>query len=305
MKDLKFFPIPPYTPDPSNFVTFGSDSLYADALGEGFYRIEITELNTGCKTVEDFVFSNPSVIQTNISVQSLGCDQGQLGSATLQVYGGTDPYNISSTSGLPTIDLGQNEPYTYEDLDEGWYYLNITDSVGCVFIDSFEVSGTDQLLSIDSLVFEPFDCIPNPKTDIIAFATSSDGVNTFNDKFYKWILNGSVIDVDSTLENVGPGKYYIEVSNSKGCVTIDSIELFEPEFFTIDLALTEPECAGGNGGTLGSICVNPNGGAPGFTYAWNDGTPPDQPCLEDLPEGTYNLVVSDVNKCMVHFVQDQ
>ena len=297
--NFTFFPIPPYAPASENFTVIGTDSLYADNLGQGFYRIEITEINTGCKTVADYFFSNPQQIQTNLNVTGVGCGDEQLGTATVLVFGGTEPYQITSSSGLPQVDVNKNEPHTYTDLSEGIYYLSILDGVGCTFLDTFEIIGSDQLLSIDSLVYEPFECIPNPKTDIVVFATSSDGVNTFNDKFYKWIKNGFVIDVDSTLQNVGPGKYYIEVSNSKGCVTIDSIELFEPELFTIDLAMTEPECAGANGGTPGSICVSPNGGAPGFTYSWNNEAPISQDCLDNISEGSYTLQVADGNNCKV------
>ena len=297
--NYNFFPIPPFVPKPQNFVKIGTDSLFVDSLGQGFYRIEITELNTGCSTVQQFLLSNPSELQSSILTDDLGCQPNQMGSAQITVRGGNDPYVISSSSGLPDANVAfATGWHLYDDLDEGTYYITITDSVGCAIQDTFEINGTDELLSIDSLVYQSFECIPNPKTDITAFA-SSTGVGIF----YLWKNeSGAVIDVDRILNNIGPGKYYLEVSDSNGCEAVDSVELFEPDLFSLDILISEPECAGANGGDPGYICVNPIGGTPGFSFQWTDGTPPDQPCLENLAEGSYTLLVTDVNNCRVDTV---
>lgn len=294
--DFSFFPIPPYTPSSQNFTKIGTDSLFADSLKEGYYRIEVTELTTGCVSIEEFFFNNPSLLQSSVTTMDLGCLEGQLGSATVLARGGTDPYILTSVSGLPDANIAfSTGTHTYNDLDTGTYYVTITDDVGCVTLDTFVIKGTDEQLSIDSLVYEPFECIPNATTDIAVYATSSgSGI------FYLWKdEDGNVIDVDNVLDDASAGFYYIEVSDNNGCETIDSIELFEPNLFTLDIILTEPECAGANGGAPGSICVNTIGGTPGFTYDWTDGSPPDQPCLDNIGEGTYTLQVSDVNNCRV------
>jgi gliding motility-associated-like protein len=296
---FNFFPLPnPAFPPDAVFEYVGDDSLRVSGLHEGFYRIEVTELNSGCSTIEQFFFMQPTEVKSNINTEDLGCQEGELGSATIQVFGGSFPYAISSpVSGLPdaTISFSSGQ-HTYNDLDSGTYYIVITDDNGCMLNDTFRINGTEAQLRIDSLVFDPFECIQGATTDITAYATSSGtGI------FYTWWtdLNGIPIDLDNKLENVGPGKYYIRVGDSNGCEAIDSIELFEPEFFTLDIVVTEPECSGANGGQPGSICVNPVGGTPGFSYTWGDGTPPNQNCLENLAEGSYVLQVADFNNCRV------
>lgn len=299
--EFTFFPIPsPPFPSTATFDYIGDDSLFVDGLHTGFYRFQVTEVNSGCSTEVFYQLTGPpfSALQSNVVTEGLGCQEGQLGSSTVQVFGGTEPYVITSPSGLPDVSISVTSgQHTYNDLDTGTYFLVITDGNGCTLLDTFQILGTDEQLRIDSLVFEPFECVQGATTDVTAFATS-----TGTGIFYTWWedLDDTIpVDLDNTLDDVGPGTYYVIVGDSNGCEAIDSVELFEPEFFTLDIIVTEPECAGANGGEPGSICVNPVGGTPGFSYTWGDGTPPDQSCLENIAEGTYVLEVSDFNNCRV------
>jgi gliding motility-associated-like protein len=299
--NFNFFPLPsPAFPPTADFEYVGNDSLYISGLHEGFYRIQVTETNSGCSSLQEIFLQQPTQVQSNIFTEDLGCQEDQLGSATIQVFGGNFPYELTSVSGLPdaTIDFTSGQ-HTYNDLDSGTYYVLITDNNGCMLNDTFRINGTDAQLRIDSLVYEPFECVPGATTSITAYATSS-GTTIF----YEWWDNPDRIGIpldpsNSTLENVGPGIYYAWVTDNNSCGVLDSVELFEPEFFELDIVVTEPECAGANGGMPGSICVNPVGGTPGFSYEWADGTPPDQPCLENIGEGMYSLQVSDFNNCRV------
>lgn len=295
--NFQFFPIPPFSPKPGELTVYNNDSCVITNMGSGFYRIEITETTTGCKFVQDVILNSPQLLQTTINTEPLNCEDPLSGSALIMVRGGIAPYDVTVT-GLPDGQiLFPTGTLDYQNLGEGIYYVTIIDANGCELLDTFEILGINASLSIDSIVYKAFECIPDPTTDLEVFATSSGG----NDIFYTWFFNTNPLPVSlqKTVSNAGPGIYIIEISNSAGCVTRDTIELLEPELFSLDLDLTSPECYGSNGGDPGSICVSQIGGTPPFNYSWNGGNAVADPCFTGLEAGTYLLTVRDLNNCRV------
>lgn len=296
--NFQFFPIPPFFPQPGTLNVYNNDSCVITNLGSGYYRIEITETNTGCQFIQDFILNAPQILQSTIVTQNINCQEPNSGIATVMVRGGTAPYNITSVSGLPAGQiLFPTGTINYPDLAVGTYIITILDGNGCELSDTFEILGTNASLSIDSISYKAFDCVPNPKTTLEAFVTSSGG----NDVFYTWFFNNNPLPVSlqKTVSNAGPGIYILEVTNSAGCRFRDTLELFEPELFAINVSYTAPECFGANGGNPGSICIAQTGGTPPFNYTWNNGSANANPCLTGLEAGTYQLTVRDVNNCTI------
>jgi len=294
--NFQFFPIPTF-PVSSIVTVYNNDSCVITNLKAGFYRMEITETNSGCRFIQDIILNSPQILQSTVNVQPLDCQDLLSGSAVIMVRGGIAPYDVTVTNLPDGQILFPTGTIEHENLGEGIYYVTIIDANGCELLDTFEILGTDASLSIDSVVYKQFECIPNPRTNLEVFATSSGG----NDLFYTWFFNIDPIPVSiqKTVPNAGPGRYIIEVSNSAGCITRDTIELFEPDLFSVDVSLTEPECYGANGGIPGSICISQTGGTPPFSYSWDNGNSITDPCLTGLEAGTYQLTILDVNNCRV------
>ncbi|MFM7017112.1 MAG: hypothetical protein ACKOX3_12380, partial [Bacteroidota bacterium] len=103
--------------------------------------------------------------------------------------------------------------------------------------------------------------------------------------------------MSNTLQISGlqPGNYSFSVTDNNNVictgdvsVTVSSILSFPPN---ISLSSVPPSCDSCADGT---IIANVSGTAP-FVYLWNNGST--MPNLSNLPCGTYNLIVTDMNGC--------
>lgn len=113
---------------------------------------------------------------------------------------------------------------------------------------------------------------------------------------WNWLdSNGIVIQTGiDTLENLCNGFYTLEYI--EGGITYDTtfyINLSDPcLYFSLNLNTYPPSST-----TTcdGSVSANITNGTPPYTYLWNSGSI--YYSIEDLCEGTYNLIVNDVNGC--------
>ena len=102
----------------------GEDVVFGE-LGPGSYCMQIRDAEdclagTGC-----FEVTQPDALVVNVTAITAGCDND--GSITLDVQGGTAPYNYDYAH-LPAA----NDPRDLTGLDQGQYTVFITDANGCV-----------------------------------------------------------------------------------------------------------------------------------------------------------------------------
>lgn len=171
-------------------------SIMIDQAGE--YSVTVTNAE-GC-TAEDTlsVLAVAPPIGSSYGDSSI-CDFGNT-SATIGINEDFASYHWST--GQTTQEIEVNS--------EGFYFVEFTDSLGCsnelsieVFLDSLELNlGEDVLFckqNFDSLTL-------NPGEDFIT---------------YSW----SDLSTNSTLTVYNDGLYSVEVSDDKGCIATDSIEI--------------------------------------------------------------------------------
>ena len=97
-----------------------------------------------------------------------------------------------------------------------------------------------------------------------------------------------------SLTNLAAGNYSYVITNTlTGCENSQSITVSQPAGpLEVNIASSvNTDC----GKSTGSINTITTGGTPGYAYMWNTGYQTDG--LSNLPEGTYTLIVSDVNNC--------
>ena len=120
-----------------------------------------------------------------------------------------------------------------------------------------------------------------------AMATVLGGVVPYS---YVWSSGGSSNIEDS----LSAGTHTLTVTDSNNCLTTLNTTLTEPSALQIVIASTDVSC---NGDCDGSSNANVLGGTGTYSYNWsnNDNTP----VTDSLCAGIYNLVVIDVNGCMI------
>lgn len=105
---------------------------------------------------------------------------------------------------------------------------------------------------------------------------------------YQW----STGDKTASVENISPGRYFVFVTDSRGCETTAIARVLTPANIQISAIITNPICYGVNNG---NIELEVTGGTAPYTYKWNDGRTDKN--LNNLKAGLYTVLVTDKDGC--------
>ena len=252
----------------------GNTSQNRTNILAGNYSVEITD-SRGCTINETYTISEPidglnldSVIDTNPT-----CIGDADGSLSVNVSGGVAPY-------LYSWDNGGNAQ-TINNLSSGNYRLTVTDANGCT-------------LTVNATLEDPEAISPNINIVRPTCSTEVDGSITLNPTngvgpyTYLW-ADGQTTN---RIENLAAGSYSVQITDSKGCQSNQTITVTEPDVIQDNAVLINVSCFGQGDG---SIQLNPTGGSESFTYLWNDGTTNDN--IVGLEPGNYTVEITDTNGC--------
>jgi gliding motility-associated-like protein len=108
----------------------------------------------------------------------------------------------------------------------------------------------------------------------------------------------------NTLSNLTAGTYHVTVTdNNNGCVTTTYVTITQPTQLTLTTSSLPAGCSQSNG----SATVTPNGGTGPYDFVWTDAANNvlqtannvvGANTLNNLPSGTYNVLVTDANNCL-------
>ena len=235
----------PYTLKWINQGNINSSFLYD--LNSGVYDLEISDVNDCTISTSFELEQSPSPLITEIGSTSISCFGESTGTAQIIPNGGTPPYSYQWSSGHVTDIADQ--------LTQGIYYVNVTDSRGCIVSDSVTINENSQIINNISSV--PVSCYDG--SDGSATVSSIGGTGSL---IYNW-SNGSSI---TTITNQSFGEYWVKVEDELGCFTIDTIEISQPKPLKLQLFNTDVKCNGGSDGTITSTVT---GGSAPYIYDWS------------------------------------
>ena len=110
-----------------------------------------------------------------------------------------------------------------------------------------------------------------------------------NNTTYSW-SNGSTTQ---NLANLGPGTYQVTVSDpTHGNISLDQAVVLSDNAMDISANITDPSTSSSSDAKI-DVTVT-NGSLP-YTFMWNNGTTTED--LNNIPEGTYKVTVTDGNQC--------
>ncbi|MNJ83391.1 hypothetical protein D3C87_08090 [compost metagenome] len=205
------------------------------------------------------------------------------------------PSACGSTNGTATVTFtpGASPTYSLEwstgetgntisDLAPGPYYYNITDDYNCHITGTTSVQATGVTLT--------------PTITNVSCHGLNDGsisINIVNPNAYQFLWSNGY--GTSTISNLAPGSYSINVWDDNGCQASGSYIITQPAGITANFLGTEPTC----GSTDGSISAFVSAtGTP--TYNWV-GTGQTTSNLTGVGHGLYTLEVTDGNNCVREF----
>ncbi|NRB49891.1 MAG: hypothetical protein HRU41_19605, partial [Saprospiraceae bacterium] len=193
----------------------------------------------------------------------------------LTVEGGTPDYSFAWSTGATTKDLSG--------LSGGAYTVTVTDANNCEQIETFTVNEPSSL----SVEVTQVDVLCNGDLTGSLSLSISGGLPPY-----------SVLWTDGTTgtdrQNLGAGTYGYTVTDANQCTFTGAPEITEPPALALDPIVVNITCFGDQNG---SIDPQVSGGTPPYNYAWSNAAT--TPTLSDLGPGSYSVVVTDANDCVL------
>jgi len=210
---------------------------------------------------------------------------GNDGTISITVNGGTVPYEYSITNGM-SYQFGSD----FADLSAGTYNVVIRDANGCVDIQIVEVFGPSEEPEITDIQITDADCG-------IADGSIEITVNEVSTPYEYSIDGGTTFQTSNTFTGLGGGIYDIVIVDADGCQTTDQVTVNSanaPEIANINFI--NASC----GTTDGSISIEVTEGTPPYMYSVNGGTTFQSSAdFIGLSSGIYDIVVQDGAGCEV------
>ena len=207
--------------------------------------------------------------QTNIR-----CYGANTGSIQLSPAGGTAPYTYNWNNG----DTTQNR----SGLIAGAYTVTVTDHAGATAGLTVNITQPSPLFITRSITNE------NCGGQNIG-AVSLNITNPYSTYTYHW-NNGATTQ---NIANLTAAVYYVTITDSIGCITIDSANVVQPIGVVVSDTITYVTCSAGLHN--GAIAVGVQYGSAPYTYLWNDGVTTQN--RSNLTTGNYVLTVTDATGC--------
>ncbi|MFY8138673.1 MAG: choice-of-anchor L domain-containing protein [Flavobacteriales bacterium] len=287
-----------------NCVFFGASSQDINNLFECCYTVVVTDA-TGCTMTEEICLDAPQVMDLFVSTSSdasgqfnISCNGGSDGSISVTTSGGTPDcvaYAPECYFYDWSVDVAQygNDPNAsfVSNLPAGTYAVNVTDINGCLATTTINLTEPDPITS--NAVITDVSC--NGNTDGQITPNLVGGTNAYN--VYVWSPSVAPnANNATTLVDLDPGCYTLNVTDSNGCEATFEYCVEEPEILEADVFVTNPTPC--TGVCDGSISVSPFGGTAPFTVTISgNGDTFITDFATDLCDGTYDISVVDVNGC--------
>lgn len=258
--------------------TFQASNIFSN-LAPGTYQVQIID-DANCAVNQEIVIpatNGPTI--TNVATVNPTCGNNN-GSITITASGGTGTLDYSINNGT-TTQAGNSFP----NLAAGTFQVLVTDDNGCEATQSVQLS-TPNAPVINSAPTTNADCnLSNGSVNVSA----SGGVGTLD-----YSIDGGAPQATGLFSGLAPGDYEVTVTDDNGCEFSQNITIAQnPGPSITSVTPTAPNC----GASDGSIVVVATS-AGTVTYSIDNGTTT-QPTgtFNNLPEGTYQVVVEDVNGC--------
>jgi hypothetical protein len=240
------------------------------------YRSNTTNIAFFLDSTRFCITSAVSPYSAQAVATDISCNGLSDGAATVSVQGGNPPYVILWSNGSTSA--------TIIGLAAGTYTVTITD-------DSLNTTAAScQVVepAVLNVVYSGTNSNCAGSSNGTATAAASGGTAPYS---YLW-SNGATT---SALSGLGAGTFSATVTDSRGCISIGSVNLTEPPPLALLISATDVTCSGFANGTAG---VMVSGGISPYNYLWSNGAT--TASLSNLVSGVYSVTVTDAGGCTIN-----
>jgi Secretion system C-terminal sorting domain/SprB repeat len=265
---------------------FVNGEFSLNSLSAGEYYVSMID-SVGCRdTSSVFMVQAPEALSLQANIQEeISCAGESDGSIQLACSGGEMPYTLWHTyeDGIAVeVECGS----LIENLSCGIHMFELSDSHGCSVSTSVDLVCPSQI-QID-LTHQSISCFD--AMDGFVAGEAMGGTGNLNvtwspsDNFPTYPENQNPVTLDAA--GLPAGVYFLVIEDDHLCQQSMEVEITEPEPLLCSIELTDNDA-----------CASVNGGTPGYSFQWSDGSTGN--CIENMEPGIYTVDVFDENGCTV------
>ncbi len=270
--------VPPYDYSIDG-VTFQSSGTFGN-LASGDYSVTVRDASLNTFIVSVTITQPGSSVSGSITSQTdVVCFGSSTGSVTIAGSGGTAPYDYNLGTG------SYQASGTFDNLAAGSYTISVRDANLCTFDIAVNITQTATALTVSGITTSDATCFSSTNGSITV--SGSGGTSP-----YMFSLNNGAYQVSGTFNNLGAGTYTISVMDASLCTATVPVTVSEPAIVSIVGDKVDASCPGV---ADGSIALTITGGTQPYSVIWSDGIL--SQTRQDIPAGTYSVVVADKNGC--------
>ncbi|MFB6306760.1 MAG: SprB repeat-containing protein, partial [Flavobacteriales bacterium] len=273
---------PSYQYSNDSGATFQSNTTFT-GLCSDTYGIVVKDDN-GCADTSDVTVESPDSVQASATVDSTSCANSCDGEITVNVTGGTSPYDYSNDCGA-TFQASN----TFSNLCDGDYCVIVRDANGCTdTLDPVTVEEPNALNTSASVDSTSCNGICDGEISI----TANGGTPS-----YEYSKDcGANFQASNTFSNLCAGDYCVITRDNNGCKdTIDPVTVEEPDTLDLSFSIDSVSC---NSACDGEVTLTASGGTSPYEYSKDCGTNfQGSNTFSNLCAGDYCFVVRDANGC--------
>lgn len=258
----------------------GANTPHPKGLTANSYSVTITDLN-GCSLIQSSLVEQPAApISISAAVDAVDCFEGEDGSVSLTVNGGTAPYNYKWSDGTNIINL--NGPLL-DQVSQGVYHTSVTDANGCLQTITNQVNEPTKLLATAS-AFE-VNCFNEANGRIKLMAEG--GIPPYN---FNWSNGALTQNNDSLTANA----YSVTITDQNNCsFGVQNIAVNQPDPLQLEASINPVSCLDQFDG---AINLSAQGGVGIYSYRWTNYDAYTS-AISQLYPGSYSVELKDGNGC--------
>lgn len=281
---------------------WSNGSTGQDLTGRPAGTYTLTVSSAGCSRSQTFTIAQPAPINITAVPTNVSCHNAQNGSIDVSVSGGTAPYtyvwadvnssnlilwliyyygqwcNNGNYNGWPGSNIHAQDR---TGLDNGCYYVKVTDANGCSAIANFTISQPAPI------------CVSYNKSN----ASCANNNGSINQNIsggtapytYQWSNGATTQDVSG----LSAGSYSVVITDANGCTENRSYTISQATAnISVSVNKTNAIC----NSSTGSINISVSGGNSPYSYQWSNGATTQD--IYNIPAGSYTVNITDANGCI-------
>ncbi len=276
----------------TSFATYLWDDGSTDSLRfvsqPGTYSVTITNL---CETwTESITVIAPDEIQIG-TVNPISCSGAADGEFTMTLQNGNGPFLhqlFDAGGNLLLTNSTNSNTRTFTNLGPGTYVALVSDSKGCTWPDTFNLSDPPLLQGTVASV-----------TDIVCGGSSTGAVTlnaTGGTPPYQYGVQGGGLQNNPTLTGLVAGFQNLVIRDANGCLVTLSASINENP--PLSLSIIDSVSIGCFGANTGWVTLQGNGGIGGYEFSLDGVNFQASPQFLNLSSGNFTAFVRDDSACV-------